>query len=175
MVLHVISISTSLAAFLCCGCLLLRQDQQNDAISISTLYGKGAAKTLRAKCWLGVGGLEGGGFRWSVSQYWSNSLLFIAISYHTTYFILTNQVNNQAIIPSTDVIQLTLTLDYRTGCRNVSHYQQPWTKFTRTIKLNLILKWLLGSNLSQLYFILLSQWYWHILNEDMNVAVGLAI
>ena len=36
-VLHVISISTSLAAFLCCGCLLLRQDQQNDAISISTL------------------------------------------------------------------------------------------------------------------------------------------
>ena len=125
--------------------------------------------------WGGGGGLEGGGFRWSVSQYWSNSLLFIAISYHTTYFILTNQVNNQAIIPSTDVIQLTLTLDYRTGCRNVSHYQQPWTKFTRTIKLNLILKWLLGSNLSQLYFILLSQWYWLILNEDMNVAVGLAI
>ena len=55
--------SSFLVAFLCCGCLLLRQDQQNDAISISTLYGKGAAKTLRAKCWLGVGegGLEGGG------------------------------------------------------------------------------------------------------------------
>ena len=32
---------------------------------------------------------------------------------------------DRCIIPSTDVIQLTLTLDdYRTGCRNVSHCQQ---------------------------------------------------
>ena len=61
---------------------------------------------------------------------------------------------------STDYYQrLTLeswfTTDYRTGCRNVSHCQQQHvlfrTTFTRTIKLNLLLKWLLGSNLSQDY------------------------
>ena len=38
---------------------------------------------------------------------------------------LTNQVNNQSLIPSIDVIQLTLTEDdYRTGYRNVTHCQQ---------------------------------------------------
>ena len=44
--------------------------------------------------------------------------------------------------------------DYCTGCRNVSHCQQQQsflfrTTFTGTIKPNLLLKWLLGSNLSQ--------------------------
>ena len=44
---------------------------------------------------------------------------------------------------------------YCTGCRNVSHCQQQLTvlfrsTFTRTIKLNLLLKGLLGLNLSQL-------------------------
>ena len=36
---------------------------------------------------------------------------------------LTNQVKNQSLIPSTDEIQLTLTLkiDYCTGCRNVNY------------------------------------------------------
>ena len=36
------------------------------------------------------------------------------------------EVNNQSIIPANDVIQLTLTLkiNYQTGCRNVSHWQQ---------------------------------------------------
>ena len=45
------------------------------------------------------------------------------------------------------MIQLTSEDDYRRDCRNVNHCQR--TFFTRTIKLNLLLKWLLGSNLSQ--------------------------
>ena len=43
--------------------------------------------------------------------------------------------------------------DYRTGCRNVMSLSTTTflfrTTFTRTIKLNLLLKWLLGTNLSQ--------------------------
>ena len=43
--------------------------------------------------------------------------------------------------------------DYCTGCRNVSHWSTTTvlfsTMFTQTIKLNLLLKWLQGSNLSQ--------------------------
>ena len=43
--------------------------------------------------------------------------------------VFVQQVNNQSIIPSTDVIQLTLTLkmttaQVMTGCGNVSHCQQ---------------------------------------------------
>ena len=40
---------------------------------------------------------------------------------------LSNQVNNQSIIPSTDVTQFTFTHfedDYRTGCQNSSHCQR---------------------------------------------------
>ena len=39
---------------------------------------------------------------------------------------MTNQINNQGIIPPTDVIQLTLTLKMTTagGCRDVSHCPQ---------------------------------------------------
>ena len=43
-----------------------------------------------------------------------------------SYTLVIDQINNQSIIPSTDVIQLTFDSedDYRTGCRNVSHCQQ---------------------------------------------------
>ena len=47
--------------------------------------------------------------------------------------------------------------NYRKGCQNVGHCQQQQTTvlfrttITRTIILNLLIKWLLGSNLSQLY------------------------
>ena len=58
---------------------------------------------------------------------------------------LTNQINNQSIIPSTDVIQLTLTLKMTTAqvvetsvsVNNNSPIQDYVT--TRTIKLNLLL------------------------------------
>ena len=43
--------------------------------------------------------------------------------------------------------------DYRTGCRNVSHYQR--TTFTPTIILNLLMKWLLSSNILQQFIVLL--------------------
>ena len=56
----------------------------------------------------------------------------------------TNQVNNRSIIPSTDVTQLSLTLKMTTKL-----VVETSATFTRTIKFNLLLKWLLGSNLSQ--------------------------
>ena len=39
--------------------------------------------------------------------------------------------------------------EYCTGCWNVSHCQHSGSTFTRTIILSLLMKWLLGSNLSQ--------------------------
>ena len=94
----------------------------------------------------------------------------------TVFTQLTNQINNQSIIPSTEVIQFTSTLKMTTAqvvetsvtINNNTHIQDYFNNsnnngiyialihrcskhftFTRTIKLNLLLKWFLGSNCSQ--------------------------
>ena len=58
-------------------------------------------------------------------------------------------------MPSTDVIQLTLTLKMTTAqvveMSVTVNNNSPM--FTRTIKLNQLLKWLLGSNLSQMIYV----------------------
>ena len=58
---------------------------------------------------------------------------------------MTNQINNQSIIPSTDVIQLTLSLKMTTAqvvetSVTVNNTVLFTTKFTQTIKLKLLLK-----------------------------------
>ena len=86
---------------------------------------------------------------------------------------MANQINNQGIIPSTDVIQPTLTLKMTTVHYRLSKRQSLSTTtatvlfrttITWTIKLNLLLKWLLGSNLSQDKYMLskLNAWCWRI-------------
>ena len=62
---------------------------------------------------------------------------------------LTNQINNQSIIPSTDVIQLTLTLNMTTTqvvetSVTVNNNSPFRTTFTRMIKHNLLLKFFFG-------------------------------
>ena len=71
---------------------------------------------------------------------------------------MTNQINNQSIIRSTDVIQLTLTLKMTTAqvvetsvtVNNNSPIQDYVHPDDQTV--NLLLKWLLDSNLSQYTF-----------------------
>ena len=83
-------------------------------------------------------------------------------------------VNNQSSIPSTDVIHLTLTLKMTTAklskqqsvsaivllhrlskCQSMSTTDLLRTKFTRMIMLNLLRKWLLGSNFPQFNIIII--------------------
>ena len=51
----------------------------------------------------------------SFPETYTDPRVYCLLPYHRTYFILTNQVDNQAIIPSTGVIQLTLTLKMTTA------------------------------------------------------------
>ena len=83
-------------------------------------------------------------------------------------------VNNQSSIPSTDVIHLTLTLKMTTAklskqqsvsaivllhrlskCQSMSTTDLLRTKLTRMIMLNLLRKWLLGSNFPQFNIIII--------------------
>ena len=73
---------------------------------------------------------------------------------------MTNKANNQGIIPSTKVIQLTLILKITTAqvvetSVTVNNNSLFRTTFTWTIKLNLLLNRLLGSNPSQFHHIML--------------------
>ena len=68
--------------------------------------------------------------------------------------LIDNHVNDESLIPSTNVIQITLTLKMTTAHvveRSVTVNKTVLfrTKFNRKITLNLLMKWLLGSNLSR--------------------------
>ena len=75
--------------------------------------------------------------------------------------LIDNHVNDESLIPSTNVIQITLTLKMTTAQvveRSVTVNKTVLftTKFNRKITLNLLMKWLLGSNLSRnIYYLLL--------------------
>ena len=68
---------------------------------------------------------------------------------------LTNQVNNQSLIPSTGVIQLTWLWRWQPQrllkCQSLSITVLFRTTITWMIILNLLMEWLLGSKLSQFY------------------------
>ena len=76
--------------------------------------------------------------------------------------LIDNHVNDESFIPSTNVIQITLTLKMTTAQvveRSVTVNKTVLftTKFNRKITLNLLMKWLLGSNLSRnIYYLLFS-------------------
>ena len=68
--------------------------------------------------------------------------------------LIDNHVNDESLIPSTNVIQITLTRKMTTAQvveRSVTVNKTVLfrTKFNRKITLNLLMKWLLGSNLSR--------------------------
>ena len=71
---------------------------------------------------------------------------------------LINQVNNQRLTRSTDMIQLTLPLNWvphrlsKRQSLSTTVTVLFRTTITRTIMLHLLIKWLLDSNLSQYYF-----------------------
>ena len=94
--------------------------------------------------------------KWKIYRYFVNGTTRSCSCFRCQ--ILTNQINNQSIIPSTDVIQLTLTLKMTTAQVLKTSVSVNLTTVlfrttvTRTFNLNLLLKWLLGSNLSQVTF-----------------------